>query len=1777
MKKRGLLLILLGLITVTGITAGVETEETTVRAEEETFVEYAMGDVNLDGVVNTRDVVLIKQAIVGLTELEDRQKVFADVYADGVINTRDVVLVQQYIVGMDVDLGVHEHKFTEEKEDDFYFEREATCKNGRSYYYSCKCGKKGTETFEVGIPSDHDYGTWINQVDTVCGENGVLGHYQCSVCLQNFDKDYNLIDDLAIPAKESHDYTDWLSVKAGGCATTPYSVKICKKCAHYIIDSQDDTDLLHPHDFKLITKDATCIEKGIVYRFECKECQFVATEKLIDALGHDLSEYEYFIDGEKHYQICNRCREKVYEEHTCFDWTTVQEPTCYEKGRAIGVCVKCGFDIEKELPIVHDFKFTEYEEAPTCIEDGVAIYTCSICQKTKTEVAVKLGHDYKYDSVIRDAACTTEGLDLYKCTRCVATKEVVTKALGHNWDNGIVTIEPDCYKLGNKHYECQRTGCDGIKDVELAKLHKFDDGVVIIEPTCTQEGRIKYTCLICGYSKEFNLGLNHNTTNHLYKAATCVNDGNYEFWFCINCSKYFSEFNKTRNVLNYDGRTYYFAYLSEYTESTLDELIISATGHNFPTEFNAFNDNSHWQKCENNNCTATQNAEAHTLVRAYDTSDGYVKITDSCTLCKYSKRTIIALDTHRKYEVVASVAPTCTSIGYTTGLICGECGKIYVEQEEIPALGHNFVEAICTRCGLNSKLGTEGLEYVLNSDGMSYKCVGMGSANTSFIVIGSEYNGLPVTRIEGFAQEYNLMSVIIPNTIIEIAYDAFRESYKLVEVYNLSSVNNDYLDKYALDVYSEIEAESKLIKLSDGLVFYKGEAVNYLIGYTGFETELKLPNIFAGKEYEIYKYAFYQSSFVQVTLGIKTTCIGEYAFSESYSLVSISIAECVTNIGSNAFDDCVRLVEIINKSVINVRQFNKFFVLTMHQGESKVVNEDGYLFITGDDGDDYFISYIGGEEEVLLPNDYNGKSYIINKYAFYNCSLLTSITIPDSVTGIGKYAFYGCSSLKGVYITDIAAWCNITFDSDASNPLYYAHKLYLNNELVTELVIPDSVTSIGDYVFYGCGSLTSINIPDSVTSIGSDAFWSCCSLTSINIPNSVTSIGYMAFGGCDSLTGVYITDIAAWCNIWFGWNCSNPLSYAHNLYLNNELVTDLVIPDSVTSIGDWAFYKCYSLTSITIPDSVASLGHNAFYSCTSLTSINIPDSVTSIGSDAFLSCCSLTSINIPDSVTSIGHDAFNGCTKIIATENGIRYVCNWVIGVEDTNITTAVIRKGTKGIAQLAFVACYSLESITIPDGVTSIGYGAFENCRSLTSITIPDSVTYIGDHAFYDCSSLTSITIPDSVTSMGKWVFYGCNSLERMEVPYVNLDGCFYEIFFDSNFGVPNSLKTVIINNGTKIGNYAFRDCYSLTSIIIKNGIVSIGDFAFSDCRALTSITISDSVTSIGEGAFSGCTKIIETENGIRYVCNWVIGVEDTNITTAIIRKGTRGIADSAFFGCYFLTNILIPEGVTRIGKYAFWNCCSLTNISIPDSVISIGEGFLFLCDQVNSISISNDNKYYKLLNGDLYSADGKTLIKCLNQESRDKFIIPYGVKRVGERAFSDCVSLTSITIPDSVTSIGSGAFYGCGSLTSINIPDGVTSIGRSAFSGCRSLTSITIPDSVTGIGEGTFNGCTKIIEMENGISYVNNWIIGVEKKDISTAVIRNGVTGIGEYAFEGCSSLTNIIIPNSVINICFGAFSRTAIRKINYEGTLKQWNKINNEYISYNVAIYYRTDEKI
>ena len=685
---------------------------------------------------------------------------------------------------------------------------------------------------------------------------------------------------------------------------------------------------------------------------------------------------------------------------------------------------------------------------------------------------------------------------------------------------------------------------------------------------------------------------------------------------------------------------------------------------------------------------------------------------------------------------------------------------------------------------------------------------------------------------------------------------------------------------------------------------------------------------------------------------------------------------------------------------------------------------------------------------------YQGTEYsvtAIGEWAFYNRSSLTSVTIPNSVTTIEYWAFFNCSSL-------------------------------------TSVTLGNSVTSIGGEAFSGCSSLTSVTIPNSVTSIGDFAFNGCSSLTSVTClrSNSPSLGGNNVFDGTPNNKTLTIpcgceSEYADWQNAttWASIDCIETIGsrftigdLTYEITSETEVkvqactqsATSVVIPEtvtyqgttySVTSIGATAFAYCSSLTSVTIPNSVTSIGNYAFQNCSSLTSVTIPNSVTSIGNSAFWGCSSLTSVTIPNSVTSIGNDAFRGCS---------------------------------------------SLTSVTIPNSLTSIGNYVFRDCSSLTSITIPNSVTSIGNYAFYGCSSLTSITIPNSVTSIGRYAFANCSSLTsvtclRSNSPSLDSDvfdgtpnnktltipcGCeseyadwqnattwasidcietigsrftigdlTYEITSETEVKVQactQSATSVVIPETvtyqgttysvTSIGDWAFSDCSSLTSVTIPNSVISIGYAAFASCISLTSVDIPNSVTSIGGLAFHYCT-----------------GLESINLSDNI-----TSIGRNCFDSCINLTTVNIPTSLSVIDTSLFRYCTSLTSVTIPNSVTSIGYAAFYYCSSLTSVTIPNS------------------------------------VTSIGWYAFQSCSSLTSVAIPNSVTSIGYAAFGECSSLTSVTLGNSVTSIVDWAFAYCSSLTSVTcLANTPPYLGDDVFYNTpsNKILNVNCGLKddYISYW----------------------------------------------------------------------------------------
>ncbi len=749
----------------------------------------------------------------------------------------------------------------------------------------------------------------------------------------------------------------------------------------------------------------------------------------------------------------------------------------------------------------------------------------------------------------------------------------------------------------------------------------------------------------------------------------------------------------------------------------------------------------------------------------------------------------------------------------------------------------------------------------------------------------------------------------------------------------------------------------------------------------------------------------------------------------------------------------------------------------------------------------------------------------------------------------------------------------------------------ITDKTITEFVVPDYVTGIGDEAFKDCTKLSSITIDKNVKSIGNSAFEGCYSLievynkSTLKIVAGSSGYGYVAHYAKNVYTQEGGSKLSTDENGYIIYTDETKNEKILVKYIGKD--TDLTIPDSVISIGRYAFEDCTGLTTITIPNSVTSIGGSAFYGCSSLTYVNytgdiagwcaisglgsiprntgfkltiagqeiagelvIPAGVTSIGSSAFNGCTGLSSVTIGNSVTSIDSWVFDGC-KSLVNVNYTGDIASWcaISGLDNIPRNTGF---------KLTIAGQEIAGELVIPAGVTSIGSYAFAGCTGLTSVIIPDSVTSIGSNAFSGCP-IEKATIPTSTIvaiEKGNLVSVVINGGES--IPNRAFEGC-------------TGLTSVTIGNSvTSIGTWAFRACTGLTSITIPDSVTSIGYDAFAGCTGLTSVTIGNSVTSIGSSAFEGCTGLtsVTIGNSVTSIGTWAFRA-CTGLTSITIPNSVTSIGAGAFEGCNNLetvnwnatsctsagqsnypifkgcsklSTVNIGNNVKMIPAYAFMECTRLTSVTIGNSVTSIGTWAFRACTGLISITIPDSVTsigYSVFLGCLIENANMPTnAILYIPKEKLAKVVINGG-ESIGSSAFEDCEGLTSVTIGNSVTSIGSYAFEGCKGLTSITIPDSVTSIGDRAFYNCTGLTSITIGNSVTSIGEWAFSGCTGLtsVTIGNSVTSIGEWAFS-GCTGLTSVTIGNSVKSIGKRAFNGCTGLTSVTIGNSVASIGDSAF---------------------------------------
>ena len=1070
----------------------------------------------------------------------------------------------------------------------------------------------------------------------------------------------------------------------------------------------------------------------------------------------------------------------------------------------------------------------------------------------------------------------------------------------------------------------------------------------------------------------------------------------------------------------------------------------------------------------------------------------------------------------------------------------------------------------------------QGVKYTLNDDGQTYTVSGHIDACTGGITIPSKMIGCSVTSIgdEAFLGCENITSISIPNSVTSIGERLFSYCNKLTTIIvdtenpvydsrdNCNAIIETTTNKLIAGCKSTV-IPSSVTSLSSGAFFgiwgltsitipknvtsiessafnFTGltsitveagnsvydsrnncnaiieTATNTLIAgcintiipndvisigtnaFCGFRdlTSITIPDGVTS----IGDCAFYVTGLTSLVIPDVVKSIGSLAFYCCSDLTFLSIPSSLTSLAGKAFYGCSGLTDVYcyaenvpeNVPTTDTTAFEDSNIgnATLHVPAGSI---EAYKAAEPWSGFNSIVA-IADETPAQEYTDAQGVKYTLNADGHtYTVSghinpFGGDITIPAtvngcSVTSIGNDAF-SCSGL-------------------------------------TSVVIPEGVTSIGESAFINCPYMTSATIPTSVTSIGG---WAFCNtgISSLNIPTSVASIGECAFGACHALASIQVEDGNTTYDSRNGCNAIIEKS-------SNALKTgckETIIPSTVTSISDWAFYGCSGLTSVTIPNRVTSIGERAFYYCSGLTSVTIPNSVTLIRERAFQACSGLTSMVVENG--NAKYDSRDNCNALIET-------------------ATNTLISGCK--------------NSIIPGSVISIGEGAFQECSGLTSVTIPNSVTFIDNYAFMGCSDLTSITIPKSVAEIWDLAFTGCSALTDVYCYAVDVPTTNATAFGDTNIGnatlhVPagsieaykaaepwsgfNSIVAIAdetpaqeytdtqgvkytlngdgqtytvsdlddaytgeiiipaIVNGcsvTSIGYNAFSYCRNMTSVTIPNSVTSIGQWAFWGCSALSSITIPKSVTSIGDYLFHSCsnltTIIVETGNPVydsRDNCNAII-----ETTTNMLLAGCKSTD--------------IPNTVTSFSSGAFYGIDGFTSLSISKNVISI-KGEAFASSGLTSIIVDENNTVYDSrnnCNAIIETATNTLIAGCKNTS------IPNNVKAIGYGAFYRSHDLTSVTIPSGVTSIGNWAFGECGSLTSLAIPNGVTSIGSFAFCYCGGITSLSLPNSLTSLGEMAFAEC-------RGLTDVYCFAVNVPTTDANA--LDSNIGNATLYVPEGCKA---------------------------------------------------------
>ncbi len=790
---------------------------------------------------------------------------------------------------------------------------------------------------------------------------------------------------------------------------------------------------------------------------------------------------------------------------------------------------------------------------------------------------------------------------------------------------------------------------------------------------------------------------------------------------------------------------------------------------------------------------------------------------------------------------------------------------------------------------------------------------------------------------------------------------------------------------------------------------------------------------------------------------------------------------------------------------------------------------------------------IGADHKVNIPTAADNKHVVeIADSAFYgliSTDLLKStdytVVFPQYLEKIGTAAFYGCSSIETL---DFSNCRNLKEIGSAA--------FYGCTSLKKVVGLPDTLEYIPSHLFYGCTELSEINmtgygasavssLPKNISSIGQYAFYTCSSLTSLVVPTTVEAIDICAFSGCYNLKG---SDIGGSTGIAFGKGLKSLGSGAFNGCFslesfkvdpeNSKYYTDKYGIIYNKSGTDLLLYPAgrETDTTVTLPKTVTTIGDNAFRGA-GIRSIVLPDGLKTIGIGAFADCVYLNEITVPDSVTEIGSFAFSisnsTLSDLVAKYQNKDDTYEYISGLIHIDLPKTIEKMGS-----YVFMNDYELSGVVLPENLEKIPVGTFYNCTNLRDVTIPDTCREIGAYAFYKCLYAGVNTVLDdegnefynysgidlkNVEKIGSYAFYKNENLISIkadnlievglfafrESAITSLDlskcerllgGAFYSCAFLDNVELSENLNT--------ISNYAFNGCSKLSSIKLGSKLISIGNYAFAG-TGLTGIDLPDTLETIGVGAFSG-----------------------SKLEEIVLPASITYIPDFTFYAAAKLAKVEFEGEITYIGSSAFNACASLTSIDIPDSVTTLG-----------SCAFSDTGIQHFTSGAGLKVIEFKAFYNCRKLLDCD-LTDAKSLKTIGEQAFQNCTALTRVKLPESVTDIMASAFEDCVSLVGIDLPEGLLHVGDAAFRDCIELTYTEFPSKVCYIGIDSFTGTKFIDEQKAKATAGNNMVI-----------LGDGVLVLYTGSDQ---SVTSVTIPASVKYICYEAFAyKYFIKQLHFENS--------------------------